>query len=200
MAPFLGVTNKGGSRFPGAACEGLQPKGILEEGQASRILLQGLPWWKMWDFGAAASGQLWAAWKGNLRGVSSRQGSVAFVSQQAWIQNATLQENILFGRELNGRHYQRVVEACALLPDLELFPSGDQTEIGEKVLDEAPLMGVHPKPKISVWCHFFLTSSVGVPGPSVAGPEGAALSSSGGKPVGWPEAEGQPGPGRLCRR
>ncbi|KAG8145847.1 hypothetical protein E2320_012309 [Naja naja] len=63
----------------------------------------------------------------------SLRGSVAFVPQQAWIQNATLMENILFGRELNGRHYQRVVEACALLPDLALFPSGDQTEIGEKV-------------------------------------------------------------------
>uniref|UniRef100_A0A670YYU0 Multidrug resistance-associated protein 1 n=1 Tax=Pseudonaja textilis TaxID=8673 RepID=A0A670YYU0_PSETE len=62
----------------------------------------------------------------------SLRGSVAFVPQQAWIQNATLMENILFGRELDGRHYQRVVEACALLPDLELFPSGDQTEIGEK--------------------------------------------------------------------
>lgn len=84
---------------------------------------------------------------------------MAFVPQQAWIQNATLQENILFGRELNGRHYQRVVEACALLPDLELFPSGDQTEIGEKVLDGAPLVGAHTKPKISVWCHFFHTSS-----------------------------------------
>ncbi|ETE72132.1 Multidrug resistance-associated protein 1, partial [Ophiophagus hannah] len=39
----------------------------------------------------------------------SLRGSVAFVPQQAWIQNATLMENILFGRELNGRHYQRGV-------------------------------------------------------------------------------------------
>lgn len=69
--------------------------------------------------------------------VSSRQGCVAYVPQQAWIQNATLQENILFGRGLNKRSYQRVVEACALLPDLEIFPSGDQTEIGEKVLEAA---------------------------------------------------------------
>lgn len=28
--------------------------------------------------------------------------------------------------------YQRVLEACALLPDLEIFPAGDQTEIGER--------------------------------------------------------------------
>ncbi|XP_070617590.1 multidrug resistance-associated protein 1-like [Erythrolamprus reginae] len=62
----------------------------------------------------------------------SLRGSVAFVPQQAWIQNATLRENILFGRQLDGRLYRRVVEACALLPDLELLPSGDQTEIGEK--------------------------------------------------------------------
>lgn len=28
--------------------------------------------------------------------------------------------------------YQKVVEACALLPDLKILPGGDQTEIGEK--------------------------------------------------------------------
>ncbi|XP_063171075.1 multidrug resistance-associated protein 1-like [Candoia aspera] len=67
-----------------------------------------------------------------LDGHVSLRGSVAYVPQQAWIQNATLQENIIFGRELNERSYQRVIEACALLPDLEIFPSGDQTEIGEK--------------------------------------------------------------------
>ncbi|XP_062999456.1 multidrug resistance-associated protein 1-like [Elgaria multicarinata webbii] len=62
----------------------------------------------------------------------SLKGSVAYVPQQAWIQNATLKENIVFGRNVQERQYQRVVEACALLPDLEIFPSGDQTEIGEK--------------------------------------------------------------------
>lgn len=61
------------------------------------------------------------------------QGSVAYVSQQAWIQNSTLQENILFGSGLNKFYYKRVLEACALLPDLEQLPMGDQTEIGERV-------------------------------------------------------------------
>jgi ABC-type bacteriocin/lantibiotic exporter with double-glycine peptidase domain len=28
--------------------------------------------------------------------------------------------------------YNRVLEVCALLPDLEILPAGDQTEIGEK--------------------------------------------------------------------
>ncbi|XP_067274888.1 multidrug resistance-associated protein 1 isoform X1 [Pseudorasbora parva] len=62
----------------------------------------------------------------------SIKGSVAYVPQQAWIQNATLKENILFGRETKDSWYQKVVEACALLPDLEILPGGDSTEIGEK--------------------------------------------------------------------
>lgn len=64
----------------------------------------------------------------------SCQGSVAYVPQQAWIQNATVQDNITFGREKLKTWYQRVLEACALLPDLDILPAGDATEIGEKVL------------------------------------------------------------------
>lgn len=63
----------------------------------------------------------------------SSQGSVAYVPQQAWIQNATVQDNIIFGREKLKTWYHRVLEACALLPDLDILPAGDATEIGEKV-------------------------------------------------------------------
>ncbi|XP_051994835.1 multidrug resistance-associated protein 1 isoform X4 [Xyrauchen texanus] len=65
-------------------------------------------------------------------GSVSIKGSVAYVPQQAWIQNATLKDNILFGRETKENWYQKVVDACALLPDLEILPGGDLTEIGEK--------------------------------------------------------------------
>lgn len=58
---------------------------------------------------------------------------MAYVPQQAWIQNATVQDNIVFGREKSKVWYQRVLEACALLPDLDILPAGDATEIGEKV-------------------------------------------------------------------
>uniref|UniRef100_A0A3Q1KB76 ABC-type glutathione-S-conjugate transporter n=1 Tax=Anabas testudineus TaxID=64144 RepID=A0A3Q1KB76_ANATE len=63
------------------------------------------------------------------------KGSVAYVPQQAWIQNATVQDNILFGREKLKTWYHRVLEACALLPDLDILPAGDATEIGEKGLN-----------------------------------------------------------------
>ncbi len=59
---------------------------------------------------------------------------MAYVPQQAWIQNATVQDNIIFGREKMKTWYNRVLEACALLPDLDILPAGDATEIGEKVV------------------------------------------------------------------
>ena len=61
------------------------------------------------------------------------QGSMAYVAQQAWIQNTTLQNNVLFGRNLNQTEYDSVLDGTALRPDLEILPGGDQTEIGEKV-------------------------------------------------------------------
>uniref|UniRef100_A0A8D3EAF9 ABC-type glutathione-S-conjugate transporter n=1 Tax=Scophthalmus maximus TaxID=52904 RepID=A0A8D3EAF9_SCOMX len=63
------------------------------------------------------------------------KGSVAYVPQQAWIQNATVQDNVIFGREKLKTWYHRVLEACALLPDLDILPAGDATEIGEKGLN-----------------------------------------------------------------
>ncbi|XP_038183485.1 multidrug resistance-associated protein 1 isoform X3 [Arvicola amphibius] len=67
-----------------------------------------------------------------VEGHVTLKGSVAYVPQQAWIQNDSLRENILFGHPLKERYYKAVLEACALLPDLEILPSGDRTEIGEK--------------------------------------------------------------------
>uniref|UniRef100_A0A7N6B084 ATP-binding cassette, sub-family C (CFTR/MRP), member 3 n=1 Tax=Anabas testudineus TaxID=64144 RepID=A0A7N6B084_ANATE len=67
-----------------------------------------------------------------LEGDISIRGSVAYVPQQAWIQNATLRDNILFGKPYNEQKYRCVLEACALTPDLEVLPGGDMTEIGEK--------------------------------------------------------------------
>ena len=61
------------------------------------------------------------------------QGTTAFVSQEAWIQNATLQKNVLFDKPFTNHVYEEVIESCALNADLSVLPAGDQTEIGEKV-------------------------------------------------------------------
>ncbi|XP_029282601.1 multidrug resistance-associated protein 1-like, partial [Cottoperca gobio] len=68
-------------------------------------------------------------------GFVSVKGSVAYVPQQAWIQNASLKDNILFGGQRKESWYHRVLEACALLPDLDILPARDNTEIGEKGLN-----------------------------------------------------------------
>lgn len=72
-------------------------------------------------------------------------GSIAYVSQQAWIQNATLRDNITFGKEFNKALYERIIEACALKPDFDMLPAGDQTEIGEKGKQVLPKQNVIEK-------------------------------------------------------
>jgi ABC-type multidrug transport system fused ATPase/permease subunit len=59
-------------------------------------------------------------------------GSVAYVSQQAWICNATVRDNIIFGKPFDQERYDRVLFASGLLPDLEILAAGDMTEIGER--------------------------------------------------------------------
>ncbi|KAG8914828.1 hypothetical protein FRC01_003897, partial [Tulasnella sp. 417] len=61
-----------------------------------------------------------------------RGGGVAYAAQEAWIQNATVKENIIFGSPYDEERYRRVLEQCALERDLTLFEAGDATEIGEK--------------------------------------------------------------------
>ena len=61
------------------------------------------------------------------------KGSIAYVPQQAWIQNATLRDNILFGRTFESKRYAKTIYTCALQTDLDILPGGDLTEIGERV-------------------------------------------------------------------
>lgn len=75
---------------------------------------------------------------GAMRRTSEREsvkfgGGVAYCSQSAWIQNASIRENVCFGRVFDeGRYWKAVRDAC-LGMDLEMLPHGDLTEVGEKV-------------------------------------------------------------------
>ncbi|KAF8788619.1 Canalicular multispecific organic anion transporter 2 like protein [Argiope bruennichi] len=59
-------------------------------------------------------------------------GRLAYVSQQAWIQNATLRQNILFVKPMDRDKYDLTLSRCCLNPDIKILPGGDLTEIGEK--------------------------------------------------------------------
>ncbi|XP_071446847.1 ATP-binding cassette sub-family C member 12-like [Hetaerina americana] len=58
-------------------------------------------------------------------------GGIAYVTQQAWIFNDSLRENILFGLPYHKMRYRATIEACGLSRDLELLSNGDLTEVGE---------------------------------------------------------------------
>uniref|UniRef100_A0A3P8TH99 Multidrug resistance-associated protein 4 n=1 Tax=Amphiprion percula TaxID=161767 RepID=A0A3P8TH99_AMPPE len=60
------------------------------------------------------------------------EGSLSYASQQPWVFPGTIRSNILFGRELNLKKYERVLRACALKKDLELLPDGDLTLICDR--------------------------------------------------------------------
>ncbi|XP_025016361.1 multidrug resistance-associated protein 1-like [Tetranychus urticae] len=59
-------------------------------------------------------------------------GKIAYVPQSAWIQNATVRQNITFSQPYIEEKYNKVLEACALTQDLKILTGGDLTEIGEK--------------------------------------------------------------------
>ncbi len=59
-------------------------------------------------------------------------GKIAYAAQLPFIQNNTIKENILFGKKLQDQKYEEILERSALVKDLEIFPAGDQTEIGER--------------------------------------------------------------------
>ncbi|XP_058074514.1 ABC transporter C family member 3-like [Magnolia sinica] len=59
-------------------------------------------------------------------------GTKAYVAQSPWIQSGKIEENILFGKEMDREKYEHVLEACSLKKDLEILSFGDQTVIGER--------------------------------------------------------------------
>ncbi|BFI25689.1 protein MpABCC2 [Marchantia polymorpha subsp. ruderalis] len=65
-------------------------------------------------------------------GVARRFGRCAYVSQTAWIQNSSVRENIVFGRDFDSERYGEALRVSGLEPDLAQLPHGDATEIGEK--------------------------------------------------------------------
>jgi ATP-binding cassette subfamily C (CFTR/MRP) protein 1 len=69
----------------------------------------------------------------NLKGQTpTLNGSISYASQLPWIQNSTVEENILFGLSMDRARYSETLQTCCLEADLQILPGGDQTEIGEK--------------------------------------------------------------------
>ncbi|XBH59509.1 hypothetical protein VPH35_114229 [Triticum aestivum] len=62
-------------------------------------------------------------------------GSLAYVSQNSWIQSGTVRDNILFGKPYDKALYEKAIRFCALDKDIESSNHGDLTEIGQRGLN-----------------------------------------------------------------
>ncbi|CAH1791548.1 unnamed protein product [Owenia fusiformis] len=69
--------------------------------------------------------------EGGTISVENLNEGFGYVAQEAWIQHATVKENILFGKLFDVEKYDKVLEVCALEDDLKILPGGDNTEVGE---------------------------------------------------------------------
>ena len=65
-------------------------------------------------------------------GLIAVSGRVAYASQEPWILSLSVRDNILFGEKYDADWYQRVIASCALVDDLNRWPAGDETEVGER--------------------------------------------------------------------
>ncbi len=80
------------------------------------------------------SGILGEMYSMNESGSIKINGKLAYVQQQAWMKNETFKNNILFNKkeQFDEEFYYEIIENCSLLPDLDIMPMYDQSEIGEK--------------------------------------------------------------------
>jgi ABC-type multidrug transport system fused ATPase/permease subunit len=67
-----------------------------------------------------------------ISGVIKVCGTKAYVAQSPWIQSSKIEDNILFGKEMERERYEKILEACSLKKDLDILSFGDQTIIGER--------------------------------------------------------------------
>ncbi|UYV77760.1 hypothetical protein LAZ67_15002179 [Cordylochernes scorpioides] len=83
-----------------------------------------------------------------LSGSVNLWGQVTYCPQHPWIQNTSLRNNITFTRGFEPLKFRKVVQACALEPDLDVLPDGDLTEIGEKVSAETRCSVNYPEQSV----------------------------------------------------
>ena len=67
-----------------------------------------------------------------MTGTSSVQARIAIVPQQSWIFNATVRENVLFGKPYDEDRYQEALRVSCLIQDVDEWDFGDQRELGAK--------------------------------------------------------------------
>ena len=66
------------------------------------------------------------------KGKVDKDGLISYAGQDPWIFRSSVRENILFGNHFDRTRYSNVIDACALRFDIQQFPQGDQTIVGDR--------------------------------------------------------------------
>ena len=117
------------------ACR-LQDTGTGEKHLLRDVTFDALPGSLTVLTGAVGSGKstLLAAIAGEVvksSGTVTCNGKIAYVPQSSWVFAGTLRDNVLFGEAFDEEKYRKVIEACALREDIDRFPNGDFSFVGE---------------------------------------------------------------------
>ncbi|CAB9519042.1 Multiple drug resistance-associated protein-like transporter 1 [Seminavis robusta] len=64
--------------------------------------------------------------------IQQQSSTIAYTSQDPWIMNGSVRDNILMGLSQRDDWYEEVITACALEEDIARFAHGDQTLLGDK--------------------------------------------------------------------
>ncbi|KAM7356664.1 uncharacterized protein ACRADG_002316 [Cochliomyia hominivorax] len=59
-------------------------------------------------------------------------GKISYCSQEPWIFEGTIKDNIIFVEDYDERRYKQVLRVCALERDVQLLPKRDLTLVGER--------------------------------------------------------------------
>lgn len=59
-------------------------------------------------------------------------GSISYAPQEPWIFQSSIRDNIIYVEQYDEVRYRAVIHACQLKRDIELFPYGDSTIVGER--------------------------------------------------------------------
>jgi ATP-binding cassette subfamily C (CFTR/MRP) protein 4 len=64
--------------------------------------------------------------------VTRNYHSLSYATQDPWIMDGSVRENIVMGLPFNEDWYRKVLEACGLVPDIADFSYGDLTVVGDR--------------------------------------------------------------------
>ena len=65
-------------------------------------------------------------------GEVTRPAKVSYLSQEPWVIEGTIRDNVLMGEEINENKYWNVIKLCQLEHDLKDMIKGDNTQVGEE--------------------------------------------------------------------